>query len=64
MPGPAACHGGRLDKGTMLALTRGNDRMHLNIAVGIPTIGRALILRETLIELARQHCRADKQEGS
>src|SRR5690242_12790518 len=28
--------------------------MHLNIAVGIPTIGRPSVLRETLAELARQ----------
>jgi GT2 family glycosyltransferase len=34
--------------------------MHLNIAVGIPTIGRAVILRETLIELARQKRRPDQ----
>ena len=34
--------------------------MHLNIAVGIPTIGRAIVLRETLIELTRQNRRPDK----
>jgi glycosyltransferase involved in cell wall biosynthesis len=34
--------------------------MHLNIAVGIPTIERAAVLRETLIELARQKRRPDK----
>lgn len=33
--------------------------MPLNIAVGIPTVGRASILRETLIELTHQHRRAD-----
>ncbi len=33
--------------------------MHLNIAVGIPTVGRAHILRETLIEIARQSRRPD-----
>jgi GT2 family glycosyltransferase len=33
--------------------------MGLNVAVGIPTIGRAAVLRETLIELARQNRRAD-----
>ncbi|HET6307560.1 MAG TPA: glycosyltransferase [Rhodopila sp.] len=34
--------------------------MTLNIAVGIPTIGRAAILRETLAELARQTRRPDQ----
>jgi GT2 family glycosyltransferase len=52
--------GGRSDHGTAHALTRGKDRMHLNIAVGIPTIGRAVVLRETLIELGRQERRADQ----
>lgn len=33
--------------------------MPLNIAVGIPTVGRASVLRETLIELGRQTRRAD-----
>jgi GT2 family glycosyltransferase len=33
--------------------------MRLNIAVGIPTVGRASVLRETLIELTHQDRRAD-----
>jgi GT2 family glycosyltransferase len=33
--------------------------MHLNIAVGIPTVGRASVLCQTLAELARQTRRAD-----
>lgn len=43
----------------MRTLTQGKDSVRLNIAVGIPTIGRASVLRETLIELARQNRRAD-----
>lgn len=43
----------------MGTLTREKDSLPLNIAVGIPTIGRASVLSETLIELARQNRRAD-----
>ena len=42
----------------MRAVTRGKDRMQSQIAVGIPTIGRAVILRETLDrDLTRQNRR-------
>jgi GT2 family glycosyltransferase len=40
-------------------LIQEKDSVPLNIVVGIPTIGRASILRETLIELARQNRRPD-----
>lgn len=43
----------------MHTLTREKDSLPLNIAVGIPTVGRASVLRETLIELTRQNRRAD-----
>lgn len=38
----------------------GKQGMRCNIAVGIPTFGRAAVLRETLAELARQTRRADR----
>ena len=49
----------RLDEDNVRTLIQENDSVTLNIAVGIPTVGRASVLRETLIELARQNRRAD-----